>query len=81
MLCYTAAEECGGNYIQNSGTIDYPLGNSSYGNNEYCVWSIQLLNSTKRMIVNVTHLDLGFYCNDYLEASIYIPVFLIRTIK
>ena len=68
MLCYTAAEDCGGNYTQNSGTIDYPLVNSSYGY-EYCVWRVQLPDSSSRIAVNVT----GFHQadGDYLKACIY----------
>ena len=82
MLCYTEAEECGGRYTQESGTIEYPPGDSNYGYNEYCVWHVELTDSSSRIAVNVTEFQLGSDCSyDYLAASIYtyIPGILIRT--
>ena len=82
MSCYTAAEECGGNYTQDFGVIDYPLGNSTYGNNERCVWNVQLTDSDERISVNVTELEieLSSSCSfDALEVSIYTIVYHFMT--
>ena len=88
MLYYAAEKNCGERYTNGSGTIEYPIGNSSYRNNEYCVWHVQLPDSEDRIVVNVTEIDLGndFFCDyDYLTVSIYsmynIPEILLRTIK
>ena len=80
MSCYTAAEECTGNYTLDFGTIDYPLGNSTYGNNESCEWNVQLPNFGNRIFVNVTELEIESCPNcrcDALEVSIYMIVYCI----
>ena len=74
MLCYTAAEDCGGNYTEESGTIDYPPGDSNYGKDEHCVWNVQLPDSDDRIVVNVTEFQIeddSTCAYDYLEVSIY----------
>ena len=58
MSCFTVTDGCGGSYIQDSGTIDYPLSNSYYGNDKYCVWHLQLPYSGNRIAVDVTEFDL-----------------------
>ena len=73
ILSYTAAEECGGNYTQESGTIDFTPGESYYKHIEYCVWHVQLPDSGSRIVVNVTDFNLDYSCdNGNLEASIYL---------
>ena len=72
-VCYTATDACGGNYTEESGTIDYPPGDSNYGYNEYCVWRVQLPDSSSRISVNVTEFNLQNHSNcinDYLMVSI-----------
>ena len=86
MLCFTAAEVCKRFYLQESGTIDYPSGNSNYENNEHCVWNVQLPDSDKKIVVNVTEFNVEYQLsceNDYLEVSIctYLPGILIRTVE
>ena len=72
ILCYSAAEDCGGSYTEESGTIDYPPGDSNYGYNEICMWVLKLPDSSKRIFVNVTKFDLQNHTScdlDFLEAS------------
>ena len=74
MLLFAAVENCGGRYTEESGTIDYPPGDSNYGKDEYCVWHVQLPDSSSRIAVNVTEFNVEYksICDDdYLEASIY----------
>ena len=73
MLCYIAEENCGGRYDVESGTIDYPLGNSTYENDRYCVWNVQLPESSKRIALNVTDFDIADHLScsyNYLKVSI-----------
>ena len=73
MLCFTAAESCGGVFEQESGTIDYPPGDSNYGYNEFCTWLVILPDSSNRISVDVTEFNLQSHpsCSlDFLEASI-----------
>ena len=73
-LSFTAAESCGGVFDQESGTIDYPPGNSNYGYNEFCTWIVILPDPSKRVAVNVTEFNVEDHItceNDYLKVSIY----------
>ena len=74
MLCFTATESCGGVFEQESGTIDYPPGDSNYGYNEFCTWLVILPDPSKRVVVNVTEFNLQNHTScylDFLEVSIY----------
>ena len=74
VLCYTGAESCGGVFEQESGTIDYPPGDSNYGYNEFCTWLVILPDPSKRVVVNVTEFDVYYYpkCDyNYLRVSVY----------
>ena len=74
MLLFAAVENCGGRYTEESGTIDYPPGDFNYGYNEYCVWHVQLPDSSSRIAVNFTEMELGYDLDcdyEHLKVSIY----------
>ena len=74
MLCFTAAENCEEIFEQESGTIDYPLGGTNYGYNEYCLWVLVKKDPSSAIFVEVTEFNVEHHptCDsDYLKVSIY----------
>ena len=51
LTCNIQAEECGGNYVVDSGNVQYPSGSGSYPHNSNCVWYIEI---SRGLVVNVT---------------------------